>query len=170
MYKVQEQGCSFLDLTCTLQNLSCFPAFLDWSNYKIAYRTIGNLSFFFLIISLFLAIPSRINNTISRDWKEGHIFKERKELQLFVSYCAASPVCFKIGRITFTSTLAWFSFFFGSTGLLFHFFWCGNAVVSVTLLFRPYHQHHTPFISCYIILLLLSEYNFKGWNCPIQIY
>lgn len=68
------------------------------------------------------AIPARINNTTTVDWKEGHIFKERRNLQMFVSYCSVSPVCFKIGRITFTSTLAWCSFFFGGTGLLFHFF------------------------------------------------
>ena len=70
----------------------------------------------------FLAICRKINNTTSGDWEEGHLFQDRRNLQMFVSYCSASPICFKIGRITFTSTLAWFSFFFGSTGLLFHFF------------------------------------------------
>lgn len=74
------------------------------------------------ITSTCASISAKINNTTSEDWKEGHIFKDRRQLQMFVSYCSASPVCFKIGRITFTSTLAWFSFFFGGTGLLFHFF------------------------------------------------
>ena len=70
----------------------------------------------------FSAISQKINTTTSRDWNEGHIFRDRRILQMFVSYCSASPICFKIGRITFTSTLAWFSVFFGGTGLLFHFF------------------------------------------------
>lgn len=68
------------------------------------------------------SISQKINNTTSDEWAEDHIFKDRPKLQMFVSYCTASPICFKIGRITFTSTLAWFSFFFGGTGLLFHFF------------------------------------------------
>jgi len=67
-------------------------------------------------------IISKVNNTTSDDWCEGHLFKNRKELNMFVAYCMVSPICFKIGRITFSSTLAWCSFIFGSFGLLFHFF------------------------------------------------
>ncbi|RMX44737.1 hypothetical protein pdam_00019139 [Pocillopora damicornis] len=36
--------------------------------------------------------------------------------------CSLERSCgFKVGRITFNTSLAWFSFFFGLTGLLYHF-------------------------------------------------
>ena len=62
-----------------------------------------------------------MNNTVE-DWPDGHLFREREKLQLFIAYARESAVCFKIGRVTFTSTLAWISLFLGSSGLLFKFF------------------------------------------------
>ena len=109
----------FIFLTCSVKTA--------WLLFLKAKRFNSDIDPFVLIINsifffFFLAICQKINNTTSEDWNEGHIFRERRNLQMFVSYCSASPICFKIGRITFTSTLAWFSFFFGGTGLLFHFF------------------------------------------------
>ena len=109
----------FIFLACSVKTaLLLFLKAKSFNSDIDPFVLIINSIFFFF----FLAICQKINNTTSEDWNEGHIFRERRNLQMFVSYCSASPICFKIGRITFTSTLAWFSFFFGGTGLLFHFF------------------------------------------------
>ena len=76
----------------------------------------------FLLLLTFVGVISRLNNTSEDDWPDRHIFRDRAKLQLFISYARDSSVGFRIGRITFTSTLAWFSFFLGSSGLLFRFF------------------------------------------------
>ena len=106
-------------LTCSVKTIQLFFLKAKSSSSNINPFVLNINSIFSFI---FLAICQKINNTTSEDWNEGHIFRDRRNLQMFVSYCSASPICFKIGRITFTSTLAWFSFFFGGTGLLFHFF------------------------------------------------
>jgi len=67
-------------------------------------------------------IYERINCTTSNDWKEGHTFRDRRNIALFVSYAKDTGCGFKVGRITFNTSLAWLSFFFGLTALLFHFF------------------------------------------------
>ena len=58
---------------------------------------------------------------MSDDWNEGHPFKDRHNIALFVSYAKERRCGFKIGKITFNASLAWVSFFFGLTALLFHF-------------------------------------------------
>jgi len=68
-------------------------------------------------------IYEKINCTTSDDWPAAaHPFKDRRNIALFISYAKERQCGFKVGRITFNSTLAWFSFFFGLTGLLYHFF------------------------------------------------
>lgn len=69
-----------------------------------------------------LGICEEINHTTSDDWNEGHPFKDRHNIALFVSYAKERRCGFKIGKITFNASLAWVSFFFGLTALLFHFF------------------------------------------------
>ncbi|XP_022793630.1 uncharacterized protein LOC111332540 isoform X2 [Stylophora pistillata] len=66
-------------------------------------------------------VYEKINSTTSKDWTEGHPFQDRRNIALFISYAKDSGCGFKIGRITFSTSLAWLSFFFGLTGLLFHF-------------------------------------------------
>ena len=46
----------------------------------------------------------------------------RHNIALFVAYAKERRCGFKIGKITFNASLAWVSFFFGLTALLFHFF------------------------------------------------
>ena len=70
-----------------------------------------------------LALQSKINLSTARDWPVGHLLRDRHSVHLLVAYIANDPICFKIGRLTFTSNLVWFSFFFGGVGLLFHLFW-----------------------------------------------
>ena len=74
---------------------------------------------FFLV---FKGIHDRINCTTSDDWNEGHPFKDRRNIFLFLAYAKDRGCGFKIGRIRFNSSLTWFSFFFGLLGLLYHFF------------------------------------------------
>ena len=74
---------------------------------------------FFLV---FKGIYDRINCTTSDDWNEGHPFKDRRNIFLFLAYAKDRGCGFKIGRIRFNSSLTWFSFFFGLLGLLYHFF------------------------------------------------
>jgi len=63
-----------------------------------------------------------INCTTSADWNDGHPFKDRRNISLFISYVKDRQCGFRVGRITFNTSLAWLSFFFGLTGLLYHFF------------------------------------------------
>ena len=74
---------------------------------------------FFLV---FKGIYDRINCTTSDDWNEGHPFKDRRNIFLFLAYAKDRGCGFKIGRIRFNSSLTWFSFFFVLLGLLYHFF------------------------------------------------
>ncbi|XP_078358409.1 uncharacterized protein LOC144643123 isoform X4 [Oculina patagonica] len=68
-------------------------------------------------------IYEKINCTTSEDWPaQGHPFKDRRNISLFISYAKDRHCGFKVGRITFNTSLAWLSFFFGLTGLLYHFF------------------------------------------------
>jgi len=67
-------------------------------------------------------IYEEINGTTSADWNEGHPFRDRRNIALFISYAKDRRCGFKVGRITFNTSLAWFSFFFGLTALMFHFF------------------------------------------------
>ena len=77
------------------------------------------LSFFFSCF--FKGVYEKINFTTSADWDEGHPFQDRRVLALFISYAKDRQCGFKIGRIRFNTSLAWLSFFFGLTGLLYHF-------------------------------------------------
>jgi len=67
------------------------------------------------------AIYEEINCTTSAYWSEGHPFKDRQNVALFISYAKERQCGFKIGRMTFNTSLAWFSFFFGLAALLYHF-------------------------------------------------
>ncbi|XP_068708422.1 uncharacterized protein [Montipora foliosa] len=67
-------------------------------------------------------ICEKINCTTSADWIEGHPFRDRQNISMFISYAKDRRCGFKVGRITFNTSLAWFSFFFGLTALMFHFF------------------------------------------------
>ncbi|XP_078358429.1 uncharacterized protein LOC144643139 [Oculina patagonica] len=73
------------------------------------------------ITSSCAGVYEKINCTTSDDWNEGHPFKDRRNISLFVSYASNRRCGFKIGRITFSSFLAWFSFFLGVTALLIYF-------------------------------------------------
>lgn len=70
----------------------------------------------------FEGIYENINRTTSDDWSEGHPFRDRDKIAWFISYAKDRRCGFKVGRITFNTSLAWLSFFFGLTGLLYHFF------------------------------------------------
>lgn len=70
------------------------------------------------ITSSCAGIYEEINRTTG--WEVGP-FSERSNVALFISYAKDRGCGFKVGRITFTTSLAWFSFFFGLTGLLYHF-------------------------------------------------
>lgn len=86
--------------------------------------------YLFLLPCLFAAritnsctgIYENINCTTSDDWNEGHPFRDRDNIAWFISYAKDRRCGFKVGRITFNTSLAWLSFFFGLTGLLYHFF------------------------------------------------
>ena len=67
-------------------------------------------------------IYEKINRTTSRQWSADHPFTDRKNMAMFITYAKERQCVFKIGRITFTSGLAWFSLFLGAVALLFHFF------------------------------------------------
>ncbi|CAH3026352.1 unnamed protein product [Porites evermanni] len=67
-------------------------------------------------------IWEKINCSTTCDWNEGHPLKDRNQLTMFVAYAERRRCGFKAGRITFNTSLAWLSFFFGLTGLLYHFF------------------------------------------------
>ncbi|XP_028415748.1 uncharacterized protein LOC114539320 [Dendronephthya gigantea] len=67
-------------------------------------------------------ISARVNKTTSKYWHEDHPFRDRAKLTMFTTYAKDRQCVFKVGRLTFTSTLAWISLLLGSTGLLFHFF------------------------------------------------
>nr|XP_058968583.1 uncharacterized protein LOC131795026 [Pocillopora verrucosa] len=68
-------------------------------------------------------VYEKINSITSANWDvDGHPFRDRQNIALFISYAKDSGCGFKIGRITFSTSLAWLSFFFGLIGLLFHFF------------------------------------------------
>ncbi|XP_074613272.1 uncharacterized protein LOC141873245 [Acropora palmata] len=73
------------------------------------------------ITSCCTGIYDDINITISSKWNEGHPFRDRSNSALFLSYAKDRQCGFKIGKIRFNTSLAWFSLFFGLTGLLFHF-------------------------------------------------
>ena len=90
--------------------------FLSPSQVDFDHRT--NRPFFLV----FKGIYDRINCTTSDDWDEGHPFKDRRNIFLFLAYAKDRGCGFKIGRIRFNSSLTWFSFFFGLLGLLYHFF------------------------------------------------
>ncbi|KAK2572473.1 hypothetical protein P5673_002722 [Acropora cervicornis] len=79
--------------------------------------------FFICHVYLFIVpcIYDDINITISSKWNEGHPFRDRSNSALFLSYAKDRQCGFKIGKIRFNTSLAWFSLFFGLTGLLFHF-------------------------------------------------
>ncbi|KAJ7336693.1 hypothetical protein OS493_011915 [Desmophyllum pertusum] len=74
------------------------------------------------ITSSCTGICEKINCTTSEDWPAGHPFRDRHNIALFISYAKDRSCGFKVGRITFNTSLAWLSFFFGLTGLLYHFF------------------------------------------------
>ncbi|XP_068742946.1 uncharacterized protein [Montipora capricornis] len=67
-------------------------------------------------------ICEKINCTTSADWNEGHPFRDRRNISMFISYAKDRRCGFKVGKITFITSLAWFSFFFGLITLMFHFF------------------------------------------------
>ncbi|XP_028415752.1 uncharacterized protein LOC114539325, partial [Dendronephthya gigantea] len=67
-------------------------------------------------------IAARVNGTTFKDWHEDHPFRDRAKLIMFTTYAKDRQCVFKVGRITFTPTLAWISLLLGSTALLFHFF------------------------------------------------
>lgn len=69
--------------------------------------------------SVFKGIYEEINRTTV--WETGHPFRLRNNIALFISYAKERSCGFKVGRITFNTSLAWFSFFFGLIGLLYHF-------------------------------------------------
>jgi len=75
-----------------------------------------------LLFFSFEGVYEKINCTTSDDWNADHPFRDRRNISLFISYAKDRRCGFKIGRITFDTSLAWFSFFFGLAGLLYHFF------------------------------------------------
>ena len=91
------------------------------SGYSEGKIAIVLILLFFLFFR-FKGVYEKINRTTSADWSERHPFKDRHNIALFTSYAKDRQCGFKIGRITFNTSLAWLSFFFGLTGLLFHFF------------------------------------------------
>jgi len=73
------------------------------------------------ITSSCAGIYERINRTTSDDWNEGHPFRDRRNIALFISYAKDRRCGFQVGRITFDTSLTWVSFLLGLTALLFHF-------------------------------------------------
>jgi len=70
----------------------------------------------------FKGIYEKINCTTSDDWSEGHPFRDRRNIALFICYAKERRCGFRVGRITFDTALTWVSFLLGLTALLFHFF------------------------------------------------
>jgi len=68
----------------------------------------------------FEGIQEKINCTTSAVWNEGHPFKDRRNIALFISYAKDRHCGFKVGRITFNTSLPWLSFFLGLTALVYH--------------------------------------------------
>ena len=66
----------------------------------------------------FEEIYEKVNCSTSDDWNEGHPFKDRNNISLFVSYAKKRRCGFRVGRITFGDSLAWVSFLVGVTGVL----------------------------------------------------
>ena len=78
----------------------------------------SNVSFYFC----FEGIYEKINSTTSSDWNEGHPFRDRRNIALFITYAKERRCGFRVERMTFNTSLAWISFFFGLTALLYHLF------------------------------------------------
>ncbi|KAL9983362.1 hypothetical protein ACROYT_G005521 [Oculina patagonica] len=100
-----------------------------WDKYPVFFKV--TISFFLLCFFYVFILPCvcaaritsscAVNCTTSNDWNEGHPFKDRRNISLFMSYAKDRRCGFKVGRITFNTSLAWFSLFLGLTALLFHF-------------------------------------------------
>jgi len=58
-----------------------------------------------------------LNMTTDDEWQTGHPFFHRSELALFLQYVQLSNCGFKVGDLTFGSSLAWFSTLMGICGL-----------------------------------------------------
>ncbi|XP_044169723.1 uncharacterized protein LOC114969078 [Acropora millepora] len=58
-----------------------------------------------------------LNMTTGDEWQTGHPFFQRSELALFLQYVQLSNCGFKVGDLTFGSSLAWFSTLIGICGL-----------------------------------------------------
>ncbi|KAJ7336692.1 hypothetical protein OS493_011914 [Desmophyllum pertusum] len=110
------------------------PKELLWETPMMMFGIFLQLVFFVYLFTLPCFCAARITNkcagvyekincTTSEDWPAGHPFRDRHNIALFISYAKERRCGFKVGRITFNTSLAWLSFFFGLTALLSHFFY-----------------------------------------------
>lgn len=63
-----------------------------------------------LSLFYFEEIYEKINCSCTDDWNDGHPFKDRNNISLFVSYAKNRRCGFKAGRSTFYDSLTWVSF------------------------------------------------------------
>lgn len=87
------------------------------------------LFFFYIFISPFVfaarissncaEIWETINCSTTDDWNEGHPFKDRINISLFVIYAKSRRCGFKAGIISFYNFLSWVSFLFAVVALFF---------------------------------------------------
>ena len=82
--------------------------------------TWGNLSCLYYLSSLYFEeIWETINSSTTDDWNEGHPFKDRINISLFVIYAKSRRCGFKAGIISFYNFLSWVSFLFAVVALFF---------------------------------------------------
>ena len=86
-----------------------FQIFYIGSSLNHRTQLVMTLKIALILSSLLFAfegIFEKINCTTSDDWNEGHPFRDRSSLTMFVSYAKRRRCGFKVGRITFNTSLA----------------------------------------------------------------
>ena len=79
---------------------------------------IGCLTYY-LSSLYFEEIYEKINCSTTDDWNEGHPFKDRMNISLFVIYAKSRRCGFNAGIISFYDFLSWVSFLFAVVALFF---------------------------------------------------
>lgn len=99
-----------------------------WSKPFVWFFTLATVNYLFIFLlpcfnaayvtSTCGGIAYKINKTTANNWPLRHPFRERNNIHLFLTYTKERQCVFKIGRITFTSTIAWISLLLASIGLV----------------------------------------------------
>ena len=99
-----------------------------WKRYDVWFFTFAALNYLFIFLlpcfgagyvtSACGSIGQKVNKTLAKDWPLHHPFRQRCNIHLFVMYVKERQCVFKIGRITFTFTIAWISLLLATIGLV----------------------------------------------------